>query len=405
MTALISRETKNSQFDFLKPQHALFGYFSSLVECYVKIFKKAEYGKINHNIIDKESIIKKSTDRYLWEKRQREDQKKKDNIDEMEKQQMLQIDWYDFVIVETINFTKEEMYNTVPIIEDNDINNENNINSNINSMQANLDILYKQNQIKDKVIDIEVPVEPKEEIEYQTENNNLLDRIKDSEVVKIKHSANEVPELGLKIVTNYRRKTDNINKTIETSKCPLCNEMINIEDIVEHIRIELIDPRWRELNKELQKTKDINLNTPSEFINNLSSFSRNRPDLFGEVNEVVKIEEQKKIESSKLKNEVWSGYAPNMTRTTANIAMLQEQNRKNVEESRKSTEIASMQGKMITPQITVAKGTTVKNDEFKNNNQTLDDLKKQIYNTPNIKKSLLSEETWLKKYPVKYILN
>lgn len=37
LTALMNREQKNYQFDFLRPQHSLFVYFTKLVEQYTKV--------------------------------------------------------------------------------------------------------------------------------------------------------------------------------------------------------------------------------------------------------------------------------------------------------------------------------------------------------------------------------
>lgn len=37
MVSLAQREARNYQFDFLRPNHSLFGYFSKLVEQYTKI--------------------------------------------------------------------------------------------------------------------------------------------------------------------------------------------------------------------------------------------------------------------------------------------------------------------------------------------------------------------------------
>ncbi len=39
MTELAQREQRNAQFDFLRPNHTLFGYFSSLV---------GQYGRVIH---------------------------------------------------------------------------------------------------------------------------------------------------------------------------------------------------------------------------------------------------------------------------------------------------------------------------------------------------------------------
>lgn len=37
LTNLMNREQRNYQFDFLRPQHSLFNYFTKLVEQYTKV--------------------------------------------------------------------------------------------------------------------------------------------------------------------------------------------------------------------------------------------------------------------------------------------------------------------------------------------------------------------------------
>ena len=38
LTNLMNREQRNYQFDFLRPQHSLFNYFTRLVEQYTKVY-------------------------------------------------------------------------------------------------------------------------------------------------------------------------------------------------------------------------------------------------------------------------------------------------------------------------------------------------------------------------------
>ena len=39
----MNREARNYQFDFLRPQHSLFQYFTRLLEQYTKVFVYAAY--------------------------------------------------------------------------------------------------------------------------------------------------------------------------------------------------------------------------------------------------------------------------------------------------------------------------------------------------------------------------
>lgn len=47
LTNLMNREQRNYQFDFLRPQHSLFNYFTKLLEQYTKVnIKKGGYFSI-----------------------------------------------------------------------------------------------------------------------------------------------------------------------------------------------------------------------------------------------------------------------------------------------------------------------------------------------------------------------
>jgi splicing factor 3A subunit 1 len=60
MNALLQREARNSQFDFLRPNHGLFGFFTKLTEQYTKVLapspdfkeKFERYGKDKYEVSD-----------------------------------------------------------------------------------------------------------------------------------------------------------------------------------------------------------------------------------------------------------------------------------------------------------------------------------------------------------------
>jgi splicing factor 3A subunit 1 len=119
LSSLSVREGRNYQFDFLRPTHSLFGYYNRMVESYQKIISPAP-GTI-------ETLVKETTDpstkwktlaearnRAEWErgKRKREDERKKEKDEEAEAMGL--IDWQDFVLVETIEFTQADMELELP---------------------------------------------------------------------------------------------------------------------------------------------------------------------------------------------------------------------------------------------------------------------------------------------------
>lgn len=391
LTGLSEREAKNSQYDFLKPQHFLFGYFTTLVEQYSKCLlqRKDDIAKLNSYANDKNFIIKKAVERYLIEKKLKENLKKKNEINDEERAQMMQIDWNEFVILETIDFTEEELRNTVPIVGDI------NVNANISSLESNI------SQLIDKKVE---PVHPliqptiapvlNPEIKQQfKEPEILLPESKRIEEIKaqIKQENVSKPEPGMKIVKNYVRKTDQQKEN--TSKCPLCNEYINVDDLVNHMKIELLDPKWKEINKELMERKNFNATNTDEFLNNLQEFSKFRPDLFGDGKKPIK--DDIEIEDSG-SGPIWSGFAPNMSRTTANIAMLNVQNRKNIDESRKIREGVIHQINPIQP--------VESNKPESNKQQQATNINIKQFIPKKEEKGLLTEDTWLKKHPVSIVL-
>jgi len=114
LSSLSIREGRNYQFDFLRPTHSLYGYYNRMVESYQKVMQPPP-GLI-------EGLIKETSDPNLkwntledarkrteWERgrRKREDVEAKER--EQENVAYSAIDWQDFVVVETIEFTQSDM--------------------------------------------------------------------------------------------------------------------------------------------------------------------------------------------------------------------------------------------------------------------------------------------------------
>ena len=112
--------------------------------------------------------------------------------------------------------------------------------------------------------------------------------------------------------------------------------MIHSDKFEKHIKLELLDPKWKEIQKDVaQRSKESPFANTSDFISYLSNFSHSRPDLFGNIQDVQKFKEQKKKEEKQAQeHKIWNEN-PYMTRTTANIMMFKKQNKNHLEESKK----------------------------------------------------------------------
>jgi splicing factor 3A subunit 1 len=132
MSQLAQRESRNYQFDFLRPSHSMFNYFTSLVTQYTQLFVPPRdiKDRLKKNVDDKYDVLDRVKARVEWIAWVEAEKKKKQDEDEKERGMFFTlpqsvtlseivlicfliaayaaIDWHDFVIVETVEFTQDD---------------------------------------------------------------------------------------------------------------------------------------------------------------------------------------------------------------------------------------------------------------------------------------------------------
>lgn len=115
LIALTEREKNNPQFEFLKPTHNLFPYFTTLIDSYstiLNMYKNKKNDALKHRqmtyVADKHEIFTRAGQRFEYENMQKQMKKKRDEIEEEERNKMAMIDWNDFVVVQTIDFKDDD---------------------------------------------------------------------------------------------------------------------------------------------------------------------------------------------------------------------------------------------------------------------------------------------------------
>ena len=127
-TDLQARERHNYQFDFLQPSHSTFAFFNKLVEQYTKILipDPARLAAIRSHAglldVDEDwaatdeqkrmkgraAITSEINDRVQWATWEQEQEKKQKDLAEKERVAFQEIDWQDFVVVSTVEFTEAD---------------------------------------------------------------------------------------------------------------------------------------------------------------------------------------------------------------------------------------------------------------------------------------------------------
>jgi splicing factor 3A subunit 1 len=110
LAALAQREQKNRMFDFLKPTHLLFGYFTSLVDVYAKIVHPSENLKARvQQRQQRQFVLETCVHRWSWSHAETERKLSTQNQDDAERIAFQNVDWNDFAVVEVINFDESEL--------------------------------------------------------------------------------------------------------------------------------------------------------------------------------------------------------------------------------------------------------------------------------------------------------
>ncbi|KAI9006133.1 Pre-mRNA splicing factor PRP21 like protein-domain-containing protein [Gaertneriomyces semiglobifer] len=163
------------------------------------------------------------------------------------------------------------------------------------------------------------------------------------------------PAKGIKIKANYVPKAKLPKAKILTQICPRCNQPVPTTEMAEHVRIELLDPKWKEQREKFrEKQRDSNLDN-SIVAANLKQLARTRPDIFGgdefSVDQAIKEQKQKEAERAKL---IWDGHSASITTVTQKLG--QSTNwEEQLAQLRKEAEEQEKQRDSIGPKVPTAK--------------------------------------------------
>jgi splicing factor 3A subunit 1 len=108
LQALTGREYGNPAFDFLKPTHPLFSYFTALVDAYVRVLTPSQPVRelLARTAADPSAAVERGV--HLLEYRRLDEEKKRAAAEDGKGPGAAFVDWHDFVVVETIDFDDDD---------------------------------------------------------------------------------------------------------------------------------------------------------------------------------------------------------------------------------------------------------------------------------------------------------
>jgi splicing factor 3A subunit 1 len=137
----------------------------------------------------------------------------------------------------------------------------------------------------------------------------------------------------IKIRTDYKPKVGATTRQINepTQLCPRCGQAIPMSEMDEHMRIELLDSKWKEQKQAAEaKLRDSNLlQEGTDVAKILKNFSGYRSDIFGaeetQIGKKVGLEAEEAKEKEKV---VWDGHTASInlaSQRAAQGATIEEQ--------------------------------------------------------------------------------
>ncbi|KAI0319830.1 Pre-mRNA splicing factor PRP21 like protein-domain-containing protein [Amylostereum chailletii] len=336
ISALAQKEARNYQFDFLKPTHSLFGYFNQLVEQYSKVLvptaKTLEQLKERTQEGAKWRLLEKARSHAKWEQKKREREKQRHDDQEAERIAFAEIDWHDYAIVQTIEFTAADAASELPPpMSVQEVESMTLAQKRMAAMimettaedveahrarqaAAEAEAAAAVGNVGTADGDEDAMEESDGEEDVASERKRKDDEERRRELERARAiQANSMESGGsMKIRTDYVPKLGAKGKVAMTT-CSICGQQIAVNELQEHMRIELLDPKWKSQRDALEarKAQASELQRGANVVSSLKNLARTRVDIFGAEadEERRKIEEEAERERRKEREKgVWDGH-------------------------------------------------------------------------------------------------
>ncbi|KAG8916167.1 SF3a splicing factor complex subunit [Tulasnella sp. 418] len=262
LATLSAREGRNYQFDFLRPTHSLFGFFNRMVDQYTKVLipppealerleeLKGEGGRWK--------LLEQARERAEWEAYRRQKQKSQDDNREAERRAFAEIDWHDFAIVQTIEFTVADSQAELPPpmsiaeIENMTLAQKKMAAMITETTAPEVEAIRAQQEAAAAAAAAARENDTQMEVESDHEDIDVRKEARKKEMEELERAkAIQAQALSqgapMKIRKDYVPKSlaaKNAGKVM-TTLCTICGQSVPIDELEEHMRIELLDPRWK----------------------------------------------------------------------------------------------------------------------------------------------------------------
>ena len=281
LTNLMAREQRNYQFDFLRPQHGLFSYFTQLIEQFTKILMppKSIVSDLRESIQSDKALMEKIRYRVEWTKIREAERRREEEEAERERVQYAQIDWHDFVLVESVDYQPGESGLFPPPTTPEQVGSRILLQQRIEEHGQGMDEM-----------EVESDDENPEDGNPEDGNPGAKSTEGESETAPKSMPPPLPPSLDSVVIRkDYDPKAKTGSGVVSVQKdawviSPITGERIPAEKLEDHMRYGLLDPRWieeRERSVSEKKNQEEVYAPGTDIGSSLSRLAERRTDIFG----------------------------------------------------------------------------------------------------------------------------
>jgi splicing factor 3A subunit 1 len=321
---LRNREAGNVQFDFLRPTHSFFQFFRAIIDQYKILLEEestveARIEELQKNIKNRFHVLDRAKQRaeyikYVSQQKEKEAKKKED-----EAREYASIDWHDFTVLNTVVFDERDEGSALPPPASlNDIQSASletkasfSLNKRIEEAAPDEETYYNVSQQPPYAgyppatpVTPGTPVAPAVQPVYApppmaaSMNNAQSQSAREeeerrAEQERARAQAAVKPAPGsMRIRNDYVPRAAAKKASVHMLLCPNCKQQIPANEYDEHLRIELLDPRWKEQRQKADVRYATTMVNTSEVANNLKRFASQRDDIYDGVSGLPISEEE-----------------------------------------------------------------------------------------------------------------
>ena len=227
--------------------------------------------------VDYKKALERSLKRSEWDTTQLKNRKDNEEKKRMEREAMEAIDWHDFVVVETIDFEDGEdetlpepiaMREIVGYLKRQALEDASKVEAQPPTTTAN-DVVNEEIDVGGGAAGgTAVATMDDEERQIMRQAQEVEKRVKAASRPLAPNSTGEkhasginenLPEPGMKIVRNYKKPEERAaaskgDKATKFAVSPITGELVPVDEMAEHMRISLIDPKWKEQKDAMLKS-------------------------------------------------------------------------------------------------------------------------------------------------------